>query len=211
MVLPRGCAGCDTPDEVLCAGCRGGFSHTICRSLPLTVMGEGYSCASYRDTARHAILSWKDHGDEECDGVFSSLLAGLAVRCGAVDRNAPVTLIPAPSSRSSMVRRGRWHMSTVTGHMAATLVAQGYAVDMMPALRTMLVSTKSVQAGGAAQRSQRIAGNIAVTGADSIRGRRTIVIDDIMTTGATMRQCIAALDQAGCKVITALSLASVER
>ena len=66
-----------------------------------------------------------------------------------------------------------------------------------------------MQAGGAAQRAARIGGNIIVGDPRLCRGGTVVPIDDIVTTGATMRQCVAALDAAGARVLTALSLARV--
>lgn len=211
LLLPRGCAGCDSPDQVLCRSCRDLFAHTVTRPAPGTLEGTGYSCAWYRGEARRAILSWKDHGDEECDPPFAALLADLAVRSGAVSGNDPVHLVPAPSSRASMIRRGRWHMRDLTALMATALADLGYETDMLPVLRTGHVATKSVQTTNAAQRAARITGNVHVTDPARCAGRRMILVDDIITTGATMRQCAAALEQAGANVVTTLTLASVPK
>ena len=156
-----------------------------------------------------AILAWKDHGDEECDAPFAELLADLAVRCGAVDRDRQIALVPAPSSAASMRSRGRWHMRNLVDRTARVLRDRGFDAVALPVLRASGVRSKSVQAGGAAQRAARIGGNIVVDDPRLCRGGTVVPIDDIVTTGATMRQCVAALDAAGARVLTALSLARV--
>lgn len=211
LILPRGCAGCDAPDEVLCPSCRTLFSQTMRRSVPGTADGRGYACARYRGVVRHAILSWKDHGDAECDEAFAVALADLLVRIGAVSAGEPVTLVPAPSSRSSMIRRGRWHMRDLAVRTARVLARREFAASVMPVLRTARVSSKSVEAANAAQRSARISGNIVVSDIPRCRGRRVVIVDDIMTTGATMRQCVLALTDAGARVDTVVALASVDK
>lgn len=209
VLLPRGCAGCDEPDRVLCPDCRALFSERGVFALPGCESGIGRSCAVYRGRARRAILAWKDHGDEECDAPFAELLADLAVRCGAVDRDRQIALVPAPSSAASMRSRGRWHMRNLVDRTARVLRDQGFDAVALPVLRASGVRSKSVQAGGAAQRAARIGGNIVVDDPRLCRGGTVVPIDDIVTTGATMRQCVAALDAAGARVLTALSLARV--
>lgn len=212
LILPRGCAGCDAPDEVLCDACLRAFADETHRPMPGTIRGESYACASYRGVTRRAILAWKDHGDEECDEIFARLLSGLAIRTGFLDTVMTTLLVPAPSSRRSMRQRGRWHMRSLTVRVCRILSRQGYSVAVAPVLRTVHhVRSKSVEAGGIAQRNSRIVGNIMAVDGASCRGRSVIVLDDIVTTGATMRQCIGVLRQCGAQVVTTLSLASVER
>ncbi|RSX56969.1 ComF family protein [Bifidobacterium samirii] len=209
LLWPRGCAGCDRPDEVLCARCRALMSMTVERPLAGREGAASASCGVYRGPVRHAILSWKDHDDAECDGPFAVLLADLAVRCGAADGGAPLTLVPAPSSTASMRRRGRAHMRDLTSRTARELRRRGYDARCVPLLRNGAVGGKSVETTGASQRGERIRGRIGVaTAATGLEGR-VFLTDDIVTTGSTLRQCVAALDAAGIVVSGALTLASV--
>ena len=45
VVLPRGCAGCDAPDAVVCGECRELLDRTVAFDMPGTSMGLGYACA----------------------------------------------------------------------------------------------------------------------------------------------------------------------
>ncbi|WEV59731.1 phosphoribosyltransferase family protein [Bifidobacterium sp. ESL0728] len=210
VLLPRGCAGCDKPDEVLCPSCVKLFGHAYPKALP----GDDvrcYGCSWYQGSVRQAILNWKDHGDEECDRVFASLLADLAVKVlagqASYDRIHALVLVPAPSSFSSMHHRGRWQTLPLARSMVRYLRGYGFASVMKPVLRLEGVRGKSVQTADAQSRSRRIAGHVRVTedlsGDDSL----FIVVDDIVTTGATMGQCIAALRAAGARDAIGLALA----
>lgn len=241
VALPRGCAGCDAPDAVLCPECRALFAGAVAFPAPRTAMGEGFACAPYRGAVRRAVLGWKDHGDEECDGVFAELLGALAV--GVLDRHAvsatgagpyasaagrvgdpvarraaergprsdrgrsPLLVVPAPSSASSMRRRGRWHMRTLARAVARRLRDYGTPAVMAPALRSVHVRGRSVETATAAERAARVGGRVAVRPGMALRGRDVVVVDDIVTTGATVRQCCAALRRAGARVVTCLALA----
>lgn len=64
LLFPRGCAGCDKPDEVLCEACRALFSQPTAQSFDGVAMQRWFACGWYRGTVRRAVLAWKDHGDE---------------------------------------------------------------------------------------------------------------------------------------------------
>ena len=78
VLFPRGCAGCDAPDEVLCRQCTEEFRQHPVRPVSAPVRsGEVWACAWYRGSARQAVLRWKDHGDEEADAPLCALLREL--------------------------------------------------------------------------------------------------------------------------------------
>lgn len=102
-------------------------------------------------------------------------------------------------------------MRQLANATARTLNTRGYTATVQPVLRTANIAAKSVEVTNATQRNIRISGNIIVTNPAQCNNRNIIILDDIITTGATMRQCITALNNAGAYVITALALASVEK
>lgn len=123
LILPRGCAGCDKPDEILCSDCQSLFHrHTV---LPLNGAPSGasdgtpgavtapnalngipsaaiqqsacamiYVAGTYQGHVRRAILSWKDHGDTECDKAFSQICRQLVAGSGIIEtlQTKPQTL-----------------------------------------------------------------------------------------------------------------------
>ncbi|MCI1222863.1 MAG: ComF family protein [Bifidobacterium subtile] len=208
-VLPRGCAGCDMPDMVLCPSCEAGFYCLRRYALGGAAAGFGYACAAYQGTARQAILAWKDHGDEECTCAFAQALAVLALRAGAEQavRGRELLLVPAPSSRRSVRHRGRWHMLPLARRLARLLRERGINAHAAPVLTMRGVARKSVEMRGSSQRAGRVGGHIVVRRGVDVEGSLVMLIDDIVTTGSTMRQCVGALRNDGAVVLTALALA----
>lgn len=207
VIVPRGCAGCDVPDTVLCERCRGLFRH--CRRFPCeeTTVGFWYACGRYEGRARHAILAWKDHGDEQCDNPFADAMADMIMRCDLLNGRDDVLIVPAPSSKRSLHERGRAHMSSLSKQVAIRIRSNGGNVHAKNVLLVRDMRTKSVQTANARQRASRVAGHIAVRDDADLAGAPVLLIDDIVTTGATMRQCVAALQHVGAEVLSMCALA----
>lgn len=253
LLLPRGCAGCDAPDEVLCPSCARLFADDVELGDAQGFSCRVAACASYEGVVRHAVLSWKDHGDEECVRPFADAMA-VALRrvmadphvtgseskrggdaggradpdgmpaSGGVDaaadavpaRHRGLLLVPAPSSRSSQRRRGRRHLDPLVMRLVRDARRHGYEAEMLRALEYrreggLFQGRKSVETSGATDRAARVGGRVRVRQVAQVRGRMVVVIDDIVTTGATMRACMKALEQAGAHVVAGLALAATPR
>ncbi len=224
VLLPRACAGCGRPDHILCESCLGLLDGRRERPLPGTLTGVCLCCADYRGAIRRVLLEWKDHGDEECTGCLASVLSRLiteevmslpALRPHAVD--ACVVLIPLPSSASSLRRRGRWHMLSLTRLLASLLRRRGMDAKVLPLLHLPAGLARSVEASHAAQRAGRLSGGVDVVRSELERlptmGTRPMVllVDDIVTTGSTMRRCVSALRGVDVEVAAGVALASTPK
>lgn len=62
-----------------------------------------------------------------------------------------------------------------------------------------------MQTSGAAQRSQRLKGHVSVCPSVSLHNTMVILVDDIVTTGATMRSCVETMRKEGATVVTVLA------
>ena len=164
------------------------------------------------------MLAWKDHDDRECDTVFARYLA-FAVdmmlgRIGAdsgasgvssVGSGQRVMLVPVPSSGRSVRARGRPHM-TVLSHAVCRLLCGEYGYDAVVA-DVLIVARhggRSVSLSSAQQRHDRMGDRFRVRGrlhdgclhdmgCRDVGVGTVILLDDIITTGATVRDCGAAL------------------
>ncbi len=130
----------------------------------------------------------------------------MGVLQATVDGMRTVLVVPAPSSSASVHRRGRRHTVVLAAAVARACRDMGVDARVVPLLTMDHVRGRSVQMGGG-QRSRRVSGRIAVRRPELCRHAHVIVVDDIVTTGATMRQCVDALRSSGAQVVTCLSVA----
>ena len=93
------------------------------------------------------------------------------------------------------------------GYDQAELIAKRYAkINNLPLERALLRLKHTRQVGkGRAERIKNISGNFLAT--KDMNGKNVILIDDVITTGATVSECAKVLKQAGAKNVWALAVA----
>ena len=228
VLFPRGCAGCEKPDSVLCGECAKLLEKNVAKSFSQScfLWEAAFSCGFYRGRVRKMILEWKDKSDEEVTKYLKKPLKDLVRKNGFADKiksqgekNIQITVVPVPSSPSSLHRRGRFHTLKLCDY-----VAQGVKENCPPGVnkknkKLLYVDNvkKSVENNSARSRSNRLKGHIHVKngqkGNHSARVEASekfsgvILVDDILTTGATVRSCSRALKSAGYTPLTAVTIA----
>jgi predicted amidophosphoribosyltransferase len=183
LVLPHSCAGCRRSGAVLCAACRPDGPPRPSAVDGLTVVAAG----DYQGGLRAALIAYKERGRIELARPLGGLLA-TAVRA-AGDPAVPACLVPVPSAARARRERGGDHVLRLT-----RLASRGTGLPVCRALR--LDHAVRDSAGlGRGERAANLAGAFAAVCGPG--GFRPIVVDDIVTTGATLREAVRALEAAG--------------
>ncbi|POM27004.1 DNA utilization protein GntX [Actinomadura rubteroloni] len=119
-----------------------------------------------------------------------------------------IHVVPIPSARRAVRRRGDDPMLNITRTAVRTLTNEGLAF----VLTTALKQARPVADQAALTRTERIAnlkGALAAT--RPLDGARVIVVDDIVTTGATLTEAVRTLRRAGAHVLAAATIAATTR
>ncbi len=231
VLWPTLCAGCELPGEVLCAHCRaqlpwisqlsacpvcgaphGALVCTACDNSWHEL--KGVVCAtSYEGITRSVIHAFKDEGEQRLAAVLASAMATawdeacIVAALPATARAAARTCLPSPdaicfvpATERAYARRGFDHMELV-----ATLLSHMLEVPLADVL--LRSKGKDQRHLGAEDRAQNLKHAVSVVG--NVLGMNLLLVDDVVTTGASMHACAHALLAAGAASVTGCGFARV--
>ncbi|MBK19223.1 MAG: amidophosphoribosyltransferase [Rhodospirillaceae bacterium] len=158
----------------------------------------------YDDTSRNALLAFKHSDRTDVAPAF----AGMMAQAGASFLAEADLIVPVPLHRRRLLSR-RYNQSAILA------LALG-KMTLVPAFPDLLVRTRATpsQSGlGAKARHRNVAGAFALRNdmAKKILDKRVLLIDDVMTTGATVLACTKTLLAGGAASVDVLTLARVVR
>ncbi|MBB5923082.1 putative amidophosphoribosyltransferase [Actinoalloteichus hoggarensis] len=208
LMLPACCVGCPAEGSSLCPECRSEFG------LPAVVPGlerkAGVPChalAGYRGAAREAVVAFKERGVRSLARPLGELVAA-ALPSLSGGGAAGWWLVPAPSRPAVARRRGGNHVERLLRFTAKAVAERGGTCALAPCLTLAAGVVESVgldDAGRAANLADRV--RVRRAGLPP-RGTSVILVDDVVTSGATAAASIGALDVAGVEVRAVLALTS---
>lgn len=169
------CAACGRPGAVLCRACRSGLHHLV------TPTEQGVIAAiGYEGVGRDLVSGLKFRNQRRAARVLADI---LVQRLGRVDVDV-VTWAPTGADR----RASR-------GFDQAELVARAVARRLGVPCRRLLFRVHGASQTGRS-RAERLIGPVFVA-RPTRRARRVLVVDDVVTTGATLRAAARALSVSG--------------
>ncbi len=205
LVLPLECGGCGAPSTRWCEACSRELAvkpdepHLI--TPRLDPGAPVFSLGRYAGARREAIVAVKEHGRADLIKPLAvALHSGLQnlLTWGVVD--TPLTVVPAPTRRLAARRRGG---DPVT-RMALAATAGHPGINVVQALRMRALVRDSVGLSSA-DRQRNIAGRVKAV--KSVAGD-VVVVDDIVTTGATAGESVRVLQTMGARVVAVLAVAN---
>lgn len=212
LVLGSACAACTRPGRVLCLACEGELPRVAvaCRPVPCPVgLAPSYAVGEYDGALKLLVNAHKEQHRFALARPLGDLLAE-SVRAHAPSAGGTVAVVPVPSRAAVVRRRGHDPLLRVARRAAARLRMTGVPAVVVQALRGVRVVQD--QAGlGAADRARNLAGTLACARAGAFDAASVVVVDDVITTGATVREAQRALEQAGVTVTGIAVVAATRR
>lgn len=181
LALPRSCVACGTAGSTWCLPCRpsGPSLRLVLDGVPVVAR------APYAAAVRVALLHYKERGRRDLAAPLAELLAEAVQQARGGGR--PV-LVPVPSRRRAVREREGDHLVRLTRRCGSRLRL---------ATASVLTVSRHVadSAGlGAVERAANLRGALSAAPG---QGRPALVVDDIATSGASLRAAIGALRAAG--------------
>lgn len=219
--VPSQCAVCHAwPAQRVCEACAARFAQprTRCETCALPLPAGVRRCGAclrqppaldacvaavdYGYPWAGILSEFKFQGDPGWAGTLATLLRSTPWAEPALD--AAEIVLPVPLSRQRLRERGFNQALLLARHLAprkteATLLLRLHDTDAQSSLRR-------------AQRLRNLRGAFAVDPlqAKRLRGRSVVLVDDVMTTGATLHAAATALRQAGARQVSALVVARTD-
>jgi ComF family protein len=199
LLLPRRCAGCGAAcDAGFCAGCRAEFAPAGRNQVPGVAFITSIAPFSYAEPLKGYIHALKFGGRRSLGRALGELLVdelALRIEVSAVD-----AIVAVPLHRSRLIERG-YNQAL---ELARPLASEFRRPLLVSGIRRVRPTTPQSRLA-ATQRRRNLRSAFSVS--RRLDGLNIAVVDDVMTTGATLQALSDALRSAGAASIVAWVLA----
>jgi predicted amidophosphoribosyltransferase len=205
LAVGRRCLDCDQIGPSWCNACLRDTTDVHVRSTPAGTIV--VAAAHYRGSVRTAVLSYKEQGHLALATPLGRLLAAAIAAGTATGIEAGpgpfAGLVPVPSTRVATRSRGHDHAYRLARRAAA--VTGGSARSVLSWARPV----RDQSALSVVQRRFNVSGAM-VARPPVVQGTRVILVDDVMTTGATLDEGVRVLTTTGYHVVATCVVAAVD-
>lgn len=203
LLFPPKCVLCgkllQKEETDLCHDCRCDTPAFPDSNLKLPYLAHWFALWYYEGTVRKSILRFKFHGARSYAEVYGRQLAMKLLSDGI---NFDI-LTWVPISRLRRWRRGYDQVQLI-----ADAVGRELGITPVPALLKIRHNRPQSRLGGAPQRRANVMGVYKLSQNAPVHGKRILLLDDILTTGATAGECARVLLTAGAKEVSCAAVAA---
>jgi ComF family protein len=195
MLFRQRCEACGGIARVLCVTCRAQLFAMVQPECDAAVVA-----VAYEGIARRLILNLKYHNRRQIVSVLVELLAQRIMQRAPNIATICDVVTWAPTSTARVRRRGLDQAELLARRLARVLD--------VPCRQLLIKTSTNVQTG--ASREERLRGSVFSARKLGVNSH-VIVVDDVVTTGTTLRCAADALHKAGARQVTCVAVASAVR
>jgi ComF family protein len=195
LIYPSRCLACGILSQDLCTSCREEWRFQTFRTRIDNLLV--ISSAPYNSVAKQILLASKEDGIRQGDDLLVLALENSLRQFSHFDIT-PSTLVPIPSSRKSNRKRGRDFVCDIASRLGES---------SSHSVQSLLIHDRRIldQSGlSAVSRAENVKEAFRVL-VHHARPRQVILVDDLLTTGATLREAARTLESSGVHVSGAIT------
>ena len=216
LLWPCACVVCGAPDRELCGRCRAELSLSAgyAQLVHPPSAGEVWSFGSYEGVLRALLVAYKHGGRVRLASPLGELLSGPIDAALQLRRaRSPTLIVTAPSRAARVRQRGYRHVDLMVRRALRCMSQPGGADPylVVGALQALPGRTGQVGLRAAARAHNASLVRVPWHMRGRLQGREVVLVDDIVTTGATLTAAAGALTAAGANVIAVVALAAAQR
>ncbi len=188
LIFPPACVGCGRVDTLLCAPCTQNIAPPDAPATVVSPLHDVQAIGHFSGVLQKAVHALKY---EHLTALARPLGELMAERI-AVMHWPPSLIIPVPLHTDRLQYRG-YNQAALLGQVIAEQLHWPWQDNVLMRVR----ATRSQVGLNYHERQGNVRGAFALAAADSVRGQDIVLVDDVYTTGATMRECAAVLLEDG--------------
>jgi ComF family protein len=221
LIFPQVCLACNESlargENHICTGCRAQFPYTDYHKLPPSEnplarkfwgkVPVRYSLSYLRFLRRgrvqHLLHQLKYQGQQDVGQVLGRWYGAELYEFGLATEFD--LIVPVPLHPRKLAKRGYNQSDSFAEGLSVSLQVPWSANTLRRTEHTSSQTQKN-----RAERWKNVAEVFEVAAPESILGKRILIVDDVLTTGATLEACAAALSAAGCYEVSIATIACAE-
>ena len=204
LLYPPKCVLCatllDKNETDLCRQCRTDIEECSLKDWKIPFVRRAIALWQYEGNVRGSILRFKFSGMRNYGAVYGRLLA-MRITREYPENFELLTWVPISSRRK--MNRGYDQMEVV-----AASVGKELGISPKRLLKKVIHNPPQSTMQGYAQRKGNVLGVYRAVSTELIQGKRILLLDDILTTGATASECARVLQEAGAKEVYCAAIAA---
>jgi ComF family protein len=206
MLFPEACIGCGKRGEILCPSCIQNLRHNL-KETPAGIV----AAFDYRDPViKKAIWNLKYHRRSHIGETLGKLLYETYIEevsdIRTYTSGQPILVIPVPLSTKRRKNRGYNQAEKIAVSFCKCAPANIFALETH-AIRRSIHTNPQAHIANRNERLRNVKGVFSIQNTDMLKGRTVIVIDDVTTTGGTLKEVCSILKKAGTKKVYGFAIA----